>query len=76
MFLFLNLKKIYNYPKINLLVSFCVSFFRILGLLQFGQIHTLPLIFLTIDDTYLENSQKNKKIYYFLNLLFTAFATL
>ena len=78
LFLFLNLKKIYNYPKINLLlVSFCVillPYFRSSSI--WPNTHLTALIFLTIGNYfYLEASQKNKKIYCFLNLLFTAFAT-
>lgn len=77
-FLFLNLKKIYSYPNINLLlVSFSIimlPYFRSSSI--WPNAHLTALIFLTIGNYfYLEGLLKNKKIFYFLNLLFTAFAT-
>ncbi len=78
MFLFLNLKKIYNHPNINLLlVSFSIillPYFRSSSI--WPNAHLTALIFLTVSNYfYLKSVIDKKKIFSFLNLLFLAFAT-
>ena len=77
-FLYLNLKKIYNYPNINLLlISFSLilfPYFRSSAI--WPNSHLTALIFLTISNFfYLKSILEKKKIYFFLNLLFLAFST-
>ena len=77
-FLFLNLKKIYDYPKINLLlISFSLillPYFRSSSI--YPNAHLTALIFLVISNYfYLKSVVDKKKIFIFLNLLFLAFST-
>ena len=76
--MYLNLKKIYNYSNINLLLIcfpiILLPYFRASAI--WPNAHLTALIFLTIGNFfYLKSVLERKKVFCFLNLFFLALAT-